>query len=119
MRLVEDADGNQYALLKRSGSSSLVLDPDTGQRAYRPNHELIPVGDNIVEDPRAALIAVLVDADAAVPVRSILERTTLCESDLFAISRELEAGGVIEAVKVDGDRAWVLTDERRLGPDQS
>ncbi len=117
MRLVEDRQGRRFGLLKRSVDSSLVLDLETGRRSYRPNDNLRPVnGENV--DPRTELLATL-STDDAIPVRTVIERTTLCESELFAVSRELELAGVIREATCDGERAWMLSGEHSIDTGQS
>lgn len=111
MRLVEDRDGRRFALVKRSGSSSLLLDLETGQRTYRENLQLTAVdGDGPLDRGADEEIAGLIDIleDGPVPIREVIDRTTVCESDLYAIRRELEVADVLTEVEVDGERCWVL-----------
>lgn len=134
MNLVEDADGRRYALLKRSHQASLVLDLASGERSYRPNEtlELIdaePVPDVLdettisqsIRSTANELLAVLAHGDA-VPIRTVLEATTVCESELVALRGELEAAGLITTESVDDAVALRLTEttQREIGArDQS
>ena len=43
MQTVEDTNEKRYLLLKRSGESSLVRDPGTGEERYVENSALSPV----------------------------------------------------------------------------
>ena len=45
MRTVRDADGGHYLLVKQSGDSSLVRDPETGGEHYVANGEFTIVDD--------------------------------------------------------------------------
>ncbi|MEM4781040.1 MAG: hypothetical protein QXG03_05715 [Halalkalicoccus sp.] len=54
MQTVEDAEGTRYLLLKRSGESSLVRDPDTGEERYLRNDTLSAVGGASVTASRSA-----------------------------------------------------------------
>ena len=117
MQLYEDDDGRRLAVVKRSASSSLVFDLETGDQYYRANETLTPIDDQgngdrrdtstSPIDQRAELLSIL--EHDPIPVRSIIARTTLCESELYAIRRELEVAGVLEEVTIDGERAWALT----------
>ena len=125
MTVLEDRDGRRYLLLKRSMSSSLVLDIDSGERLYRPNDRLSEidtaafdrdsrdVGSVFPEVPvaREREILSILEDHGAVPVRRLLEMTTACESELFASLRELEAAGLIAATTIADERASVLTEE--------
>ncbi len=109
MRTAVDADGRRYVILKESGESTLVADPNSGDRRYLPNERLDVVDDESVE-PAEALLARIAE-DGPVRVRQILETTTLCESDLHGLLANLEAGGAIREVEVDGERGYELADQ--------
>jgi len=123
MRAVEGPEGT-YLLVKRSGESSLVRDPETGEERYLPNAELEPAG----EDP-LALAAEGVSAGARalirgchdestlglllelerrgpLPVRDLLDVGESCESDLNGLLAELRVAGCIEETVVAGERGY-------------
>ena len=134
---VRDGDGNQYLLLKRSSESSLVRDPATGERRHLPNDSLELVEDEeplstyastVPADVRGVLSAVrndtalglllAIDASGPVGVRTLLDETTLCESDLHGVLGELQAGGLIEETMVAGIRGYQLTNDGNATLDQ-
>lgn len=130
MRTVRDRDGNHYALVKRSGSSSLVRDTASGERAYLPNDELTVVDREssletiaraVPESIRRLIVAVhspemlgllvyLADAGPT-SVRHLLETTDLCESDLQGTLTVLRASGLVEESRIHGEPGYELTDE--------
>ena len=132
MRTV-DHDGDSYLLVKRSGESSLVRDPATGEEQYLPNEELAESGDpalvlaarRVPEPARRLLTAVrseralgvLVELDERGPlsVRAVLGGYDLCESDLHGLFGELRAAGLVAEAEVDGERGYRLTDRGREG----
>lgn len=132
MRTVEH-DGDRYLLLKRSGDSSLVRDPQTGEERYLPTDELTATGDaplalaaqRVPEPTRRVLTAVhskqalglLVElrARGPLPVRALLGDTDLCESDLHGLVGELRAAGILEETEVDGEHGYRLTESGRDG----
>jgi len=135
MRTVRDEDGDRYLLLERSGESSLVRDPATGEETYRPNDELDAVG----ESPLAAAAAVVpgpvrracsavrgdeslgllveIDRRGPVAVRALLSDYDRCESDLHGLLGEFRAAGLIEETAVGGDlgaeRGYATTETGR------
>lgn len=129
MHLCEDENGRRLAVVKRSATSSLVLDLETGDHFYRANETLTPIdnqgtgnadtGSNSMgpTDQRAELLSIL--EHDPIPIRTILSRTTLCESDLYAIRRELEVAGVLEEVTINGERAWVLASAGKFDDDSA
>lgn len=116
MRWVEGPSGNRYYLLKRSSSSSLLFDPETGEQLYRPTEELQHLGEPM--DERRALLE-LVEADGPVRVRTLLDGLALCESDLHGMLLELQAAGLIEERTVHGERGYAMTGAGREQLDQS
>lgn len=132
MRTVEH-DGERYLLVKRSGESSLVRDPETGEERYLPNEELEASGESplalaarqVPEPTRRVLTAVhseralgvLVELDERGPlsVRSVLGGYDLCESDLHGLFGELRAAGLVVETEVGGERGYRLTDRGREG----
>jgi hypothetical protein len=130
MRTVEDRSGKRYLLLKESGASSLVRDPETGERRYVDNDALVPVDGTsplvaaahvVPEDVRRLLTAVpdertlglLVELDARGPlsVRELLGADDRCESDLHGMLGELGAAGLVVERDVGGERGYAITDE--------
>lgn len=127
MRAVEH-DGDRYLLVKQSGESSLVRDPETGAERYLPNDELEATGDSplvvaagsIPEAQRRILTAVrserilgaLLELDRRGPlaVREILGSYDLCESDVHGAFAELRAAGLVEEADVGGERGYETTD---------
>jgi hypothetical protein len=132
MDTVEDEAGNRYVLRKRSSDAWLVRDPASGETAYRD-----PATLTVVEsaDPLATaaagippavrilltavpnervlgLVATVVDRDA-VGVRTLLDETTLCESDLHGAIAELFAAGLLAETTVAGERGYEATELAR------
>jgi hypothetical protein len=132
MRTVEH-DGERYLLVKRSGESSLVRDPETGDEQYLPNDELEATGDSPltvaaqrVPDPVRRVVTavhseqtlgVLVELDERGPlsVREILGAYDLCESDIHGTFGELRAAGLVEEATVNGERGYGLTEVGKEG----
>jgi hypothetical protein len=129
MRVVEGPDGRRYLLLKRSGDSSLVRDPETGDTEYVANDGLSPLeGESpletaaraVPESTRRVLRAVhsdralglLLDLEArgAAPVRELMGRYDLCESDLHGLLAEFTAAGLVTETRVAGERGYETTD---------
>ena len=133
MRTVRDDEGTRYVLLKESGESSLVRDPETGEEQYLPNDELVAAGDpplalsarRVPEPTRRLLTAVrseralgvLLELDERGPlsVRTVLGEYDLCESDLHGLFGEFQAAGLVAETEVDGERGYRLTDRGREG----
>jgi hypothetical protein len=127
MRTVEYR-GDPYLLLKQSGESSLVRDPETGDERYLPNDELTATGDSpltvaarTVPTPQRRLLTavhserilgLLVElADhGPLPVRELLGRYDLCESDLHGRVGELRAAGLVRETDVAGERGYETTE---------
>jgi hypothetical protein len=125
---VEDADGRRYLLVKRSGESSLVRDPATGREEYRPNDRLAPVETSglelaaeavpdgvrrvltAVRDDRSLGLLVALDARGPTGVRTLLDRTDLCESDLHGLLAEFRAAGLVAETEVAGERGYRTTE---------
>ena len=136
MRTVRDADGNRCLLVKRSGESSRVRDPETGAERFVPNEEL----EVLDEDPLAlaaravpesarlvcraartdAALGLLVELDERGPTsaRALLERYDRCESDLHGLVSELIAAGAVERTDVLGERGYRLTETASNGLDR-
>lgn len=132
MRTVEH-QGKRYLLVKQSGESSLVRDPETGDEQYLPNDELEATGESPltvaarrVPDPVRRVVTavhseqtlgVLVELDERGPlsVREILGAYDLCESDIHGTFGELRAAGLVEEATVNGERGYGLTEAGKEG----
>lgn len=134
MRSVRDESGTRYLLLKRSGESSRVRNPETGEEQYIENEQLEPVdGESplttaaravpagvrtvvtAVPDERA--LGLLVDLDGRGPtaVRTLLSEYDLCESDLHGLLAEFRAAGLVSETRVAGERGYETTDTASEG----
>lgn len=128
MRTVSDESGDRYLLLKESGESSLVRDPETGETRHVPNDRLSvvegesplatagrAVPDHLrrvvaaVHDERALGLLVAVDRRAPVDVRTLLGATDCCESDLHGMLAEFQAAGLVAETDVGGVRGYEPT----------
>jgi hypothetical protein len=129
MQTVRDGDGTRYLLLKRSGESSLVRDPDSGEQRYLDNDELSPAGGSspletaaaevdepvrrllgAVHDDRTLGLLLVLDTAGPLSVRELLGIDALCESDLHGTVAELRAAGLLEEREVGGERGYATTD---------
>ncbi|MFB6169532.1 MAG: hypothetical protein ABEJ06_00140 [Haloarculaceae archaeon] len=129
MRTVTDESGKRYLLLKESGSSSKVRDPETGEERYVANDRLDPASGEsplrtaaraLPEDARRFLTAVpdqralglLVELDERGPlaVRTLLSAYDLCESDLHGLLAEFRAAGLVAEARVAGERGYEATE---------
>ncbi len=127
MKTVEH-DGDRYLLVKRSGESSLVRDPETGAERYLPNDEIEITGTSgletaaevipnpqrrlltAVRDERTLGLLVELERSGPISVRELLGRYDLCESDLHGISAELRAAGLLEEATIAGERGYRTTE---------
>ena len=129
MRTVTDESGTRYLLLKRSGESSLVRDPDSGEERYLDNGELSPAeGESVLEtataevdepirrlvsavhDDRTLGLLLVLESGGPLSARELLGIDALCESDLHGTLAELRAAGLIEERDVSGERGYGTTD---------
>lgn len=127
MRTV-DHDGDRYLLVKRSGESSRVRDPETGDERYLPNDELVPLDDGPLETAATAVpdpvrellrathddrgLGLLVElARGPMAVETLLDRYDLCESDALGLATEFRAAGLVAETTVGGQRGYELTDD--------
>ncbi len=127
-RPVRDQDGNRYLLLKQSSESSLVRNPETGERLHLPNEELepateestvetvlAPIPDELqtlltaVHDDRSLALLVELDAEGPMAVRTLLAQYDFCESDLHGLLGELQAARLITEREVVGERGYETT----------
>ncbi|OYR55929.1 DUF7346 family protein [Halorubrum halodurans] len=128
MRTVRDADGDTYLLVKRSGESSRIRDPETGAERYVENATLEAVeGESPLEtasrgvpepvrrtiravhdDRTLGLLVELVDR-GPLSVRELVDAYDMCESDLHGRLAEFRVAELIEEVDVDGRRGYAAT----------
>jgi hypothetical protein len=132
MRTVRDTAGDRYLLVKRSGESSLVRDPETGEERYLPNDELTTTEEasplevaaaGVPEPVRRVVTAahterslgLLVELADRGPVaaRALLAAYDLCESDLYGLLTEFRAAGLVTECDVGGERGYDATEATR------
>ena len=143
MRTVRDDTGRRYLLVKQSGESSLVRDPETGAEQYVSNDRLSAVEGTsplataatavpgsvrrlltaVPNDRALGLVVELVDGGPT-PVVDLLGAYDLCESDLHGLLSEFRAAGLVEEVEIHGLRGYDATDLAReavghLRPEQT
>lgn len=129
MRTVRDDDGTHYLLLKQSGESSLVRDPESGEEHHVPNERLEHVdGESPLEtaaesvpatvrrvltavpDERALGLVCELDRRGPLDVRTLLSAYDLCESDLHGLLAEFRAAGLVTETRVAGERGYETTE---------
>jgi len=129
MRSVRDESGKRYLLLKESGESSRVRDPETGEEEYLPNDRLESVDGesplvtaasaapesvrtltSAVRDDRSLGLLFEIDDRGSVAVRTLLSISDLCESDLHGLLAEFRAAGLLAETTVAGERGYETTD---------
>jgi len=129
MQTVRDESGRRYLRVKRSGESSLVRDPETGEESYVANDRLTPVDRSPLEtvaeelpegvvrllvavhDERACGLLLDLQRRGPLSVRELLSAYDLCESDLHGMLGELRTAGLIEEAGVAGEGVYRVTDE--------
>jgi hypothetical protein len=128
MQSVRDESGKRYLLLKESGESSRVRDPETGEERYVANDRLEPVeGESplvtaaaavpesvrtltsAVRDDRALGLLLELEGRGPTAVRTLLSTYDLCESDLHGLLAEFRAAGLIKETTVAGERGYGTT----------
>ena len=133
MRTVEDDAGDRYILLKESGDSSLVRDPESGERRHIANETLEPVAREsplataasavpgpvrrlltAVPDERALGLLLELEERGPLGVRALLEYD-LCESDLHGLLAEFRAAGLVTETEVAGERGYETTERASEG----
>jgi len=129
MRTVRDESGRRLILLKESSDSSLVRDPETGERRHVANDELEPVDGespletsshavpesvravaSAVHDDRSLGLLLEIDARSPVDVRTLTGAVDLCESDLHGLLSEFRAAGLVAETDAAGVRGYETTD---------
>lgn len=131
MQTVRDAAGKRYLLVKRSGESSRVRDPKTGEEQYRSNDELTFEGASPLVTAAAAVpdavrrvltathddrsLGLLVEMADRGPlsVVALLDSYDLCESDLHGLLGEFRAAGLLTETRVHGERGYDATETTR------
>jgi len=61
-------------------------------------------------DDRSLGLLLDVDADGPLPVRTLLDRYDLCESDLHGLLAEFRAAGLLAEATVAGERGYETTE---------
>jgi hypothetical protein len=136
MQTVRDGDGKRYLLVKRSGDSSRVRDPETGEERYVENDAVTVEGDSPLETAASAvsepvrrvttavhderslgLLVELADREA-VSVVELLDAYDLCESDLHGLLGEFRAAGLLEETRVHGERGYAATETTKRAVDE-
>ncbi|MFB6082675.1 MAG: hypothetical protein ABEJ94_00330 [Halorientalis sp.] len=133
MRTVRDDSGRRLLLVKQSGDSSRVRDPETGEERYVPNDRLEAVDASplstaartvpeatrtiltAVRDDRSLGLLLELDRRGPVAVRDLMGGYDLCESDLHGLLGEFRAAGLVEEATVAGERGYRLTETGRKG----
>ena len=129
MRTVRDGSGTRYILLKESGESSLVRNPETGTERHVPNEDLEPIeGESplvtaagavpapvrtvltAAHDERSLGLLVELDSRGPLSVGTLLSSYALCESDLHGLLAEFRAAGLVEEASVTGRRVYDATE---------
>ena len=129
MRTVRDDAGRRLILLKESSDSSLVRDPQTGERRHVANDELEPVDGespletasravpepvravaSAVHDDRSLGLLLEIDDRSPVDVRTLTGAVDLCESDLHGLLSEFRAAGLVAETDAAGVRGYETTD---------
>jgi hypothetical protein len=134
MRTVHDDAGRRLILLKESSDSSLVRDPETGERRHVANDELEPVDGespletasravpepvravaSAVHDDRSLGLLLEIDARSPVDVRTLTGAVDLCESDLHGLLSEFRAAGLVAETDAAGVRGYETTERASEG----
>jgi hypothetical protein len=130
MRTVRDDAGHRYLLEKESDGSALVRDPSTGERTHVPTEELVVVDGEkplataaravprpvrravtAARDERALGLLVDIHRRGPVGVRTLLETTECCESDIHGLLAEFVTAGLLEDTEVLGERGYETTED--------
>ncbi|ELZ13720.1 hypothetical protein C479_02706 [Halovivax asiaticus JCM 14624] len=130
MRPVRADDGTHYLLVKRSDEASLVRDPVTGNECYVRNDRLEAADETsaletaaravpapvrrlvrAVHDDRSLGLVVTLADRGPLTVRTLVDETTYCESDLAGVLASLTAADVITDTDVAGEPAYDVPTE--------
>lgn len=134
MRTVRDDTGRRLVLLKESSDSSLVRDPETGERRHVANDRLesvdgespLETASRAVPDPVRAVASAVhddrslgllleIDARSPVDVRTLTGAVDLCESDLHGLLSEFRAAGLVTETDAAGVRGYETTERASEG----
>ncbi len=137
VRTVEDAAGRRLLVVRQTAGSLLVRDPETGTERDIDPDDVTVVDDAapletaaraLDPDARRLVLAarddrtlgLLCHLDAVGPrsVRSLLDESDLCESDLHGAVAEFRAAGLLRKAEVDGRRGYALTDAAKEALDR-
>jgi hypothetical protein len=136
MRAVRGPEGRRLVLESDGGDAARVYDPATGDRDSIPHDALEPIEDaplavvaERVDDPLRALVTAIPDERALgllvfvadngpTPVRTLLDRTTYCESDLHGLLVHLTAAGLLDERRADDGRTYTITDTASMALDR-
>jgi hypothetical protein len=128
VQTVRDPSGERYLLVARRGATSVVRDPETGERHSVPTADLVPddgdplrvaaagVPDEVrrrlggLADDRTLGLLVELDARGPLAARTLLAETALCERDLHGALAELRAAGLAAEAEVAGEPGYRATD---------
>jgi hypothetical protein len=135
MRAVRHDDGRRLVLENASGDTVRVFDPRTGEREHVPAAACTPLDDAplavaaerveeaarslvtaVPDDQALGLLVVLAD-DGPLSVRTLLDRTTYCESDLHGLLVHFVAAGLLTEDD-DAERAYAVTETTRTALDR-
>ncbi|EMA46391.1 hypothetical protein C448_06408 [Halococcus morrhuae DSM 1307] len=127
MQTVRTDDGDRYLLVRRSGESSRVRDPATGEERSLaterletlPDESALDTAASAIPEPVRRLMSAVpnnralgllreIDARGPVAVRDLLGYD-LCESDLHGLCGEFRAAELIEPCEVAGERGYRTT----------
>ncbi|RKD97510.1 DUF7346 family protein [Halopiger aswanensis] len=129
MKTVQDDTGKRYLLLKRSEQASLVRDPESGNECYVQNDRLESTDEHPFETaartvprsvrtlleavPDEKTLGLLVELERRGPlgIRTLLDVSDFCESDLHGRLTVLSAAGLLAETEVDGARGYRTTEE--------
>ena len=129
MQTVRVENGDRYLLVRRTGESSRVRDPVTGEEhslatdrlEALPEESALDTAAGAIPAPVRRLVSAVpndralgllheIDARGPVAIRDLLAYD-LCESDLHGLCGEFRAAGLIEPCEVAGERGYRTTDD--------
>ena len=129
MKTVRADDGTDYVLLKQSDDASLVRDPTTGNECYVRNDRLetidrspLETAASAVSEPVRTLVTNVHDEKTLgllfelaergpTDVRTLLDVTDLCESDLHGTLTVLTMAGLLVETTVADERGYRVTED--------
>lgn len=137
MRTVTGPDGTRYVVRERRPDVWVLTDPSSGETTTAPPEDLtlvdgvdpLEIAASAVANPLRTLVLTVPDeralgllvelrARGPTPVRTIVEWTDRCESDLHGLLTSLRAAGVIEETTRNGTQAYALTDDGATAIDE-